>query len=69
MNTIFFSAILGVVMMFTSFTVKPRDGQLLLNWEVEDLGNVKGYAIERRKAGSAAFKKGLIISRIGCKVF
>lgn len=55
--------------LFTSFTVKPRDGQLLLNWEVEDLGNVKGYAIERRKAGSAAFETLAFVNTTGSKKY
>lgn len=51
--------------LFTSFTVKPRDNDLLLNWEVEDLGNVKGYAVQRRKAGSNGFETIAFINTTG----
>ena len=38
---------------FLRFDVKPDEGILLLNWSVEDLGNVKQYIVERSSAGMA----------------
>lgn len=51
--------------LFTSFTVKPRDNELVLNWTVEDLGNVKGYAVQRRKAGTSVFETITFINTTG----
>lgn len=42
--------------LFTEFTVRPRNEQLQLTWKIEDLGNVKEYAVEKRKAGAARFE-------------
>lgn len=40
---------------FVRFDIKPQSDGLLLNWTVEDLGNVKEYTVERSNGG--AFEK------------
>ena len=40
---------------FIEFNVKPQGEALQLSWKVEDLGNVRDYTIERRKARSGDF--------------
>jgi glucose/arabinose dehydrogenase len=41
---------------FLQFSIKPNNHALQLFWKVEDLGNVKDYTIERRKAGAGNFE-------------
>ncbi len=51
-----FSMESALPVLFKEFTVRPRNEQLQLSWKVEDLGNVKGYAVERRRSGAANFE-------------
>jgi glucose/arabinose dehydrogenase len=51
--------------LFTEFTVRPRNEQLQLNWKVEDKGNVKGYAVEKRRSGAANFETVAFVNATG----
>lgn len=54
---------------FVNFTVKPAGNALLLTWEVEDLGNVKDYIVEKRKAGSGNFEPIAVVPGTGASKY
>lgn len=51
-----YAADAALPVIFTDFTVRPRNDQLQLTWKIQDLGHVKGYAVEKRKSGDAVFE-------------
>ncbi|WP_162915714.1 PQQ-dependent sugar dehydrogenase [Paraflavitalea soli] len=67
MSSLYADAALPV--RFTEFVVKPRNEALQLTWKVEDLGNVKGYAVEKRKSGAATFETIAFINTTGSNTY
>ncbi len=51
--------------IFTDFTVQPQVNQLQLIWKVDQEQNVKGYAVERMKAGTGVFETIAFINAAG----
>lgn len=60
-----FTSDAALPVIFTDFTVRPRNEQLQLTWKIQDLGNVKGYAVEKRKSGATAFESIAYINTTG----
>lgn len=54
-NALFTTVSGPLPVIFTDFNVRPQGNGLLLNWTVEDLGNVRDYTVERRKARTGDF--------------
>lgn len=55
-NSLFTAAGSPLPVNFVQFSVRPHGEGLLLQWKIEDLGNVKDYTVERKRIGSGQFE-------------
>lgn len=68
-TTSMYSPLAALPVIFTDFTVRPLDNRFDLNWKVDQEQHVKGYAVERMKAGTGVYETVAFINATGKKQY